>query len=47
MKSTRRTFLGAASLGTAALAVAGPAQAAPSRQIVGMIGPGGMGTHHL
>jgi threonine dehydrogenase-like Zn-dependent dehydrogenase len=47
MKSTRRTFLGAASLGTAALAVAGPAQAAPSHQIVlGMIGPGGMGTNH-
>jgi predicted dehydrogenase len=48
MQSTRRTFLGAASLGTAALAVASPAQAAPSRQIVlGMIGPGGMGTNHL
>jgi predicted dehydrogenase len=48
MQSTRRTFLGAASLGTAALAVAGPAQAAPSRQIaLGMIGPGGMGTNHL
>jgi predicted dehydrogenase len=48
MKSTRRTFLGAASLGTAALAVTGPTQAAPSRQVVfGMIGPGGMGTHHL
>ncbi|HWG42240.1 MAG TPA: Gfo/Idh/MocA family oxidoreductase [Gemmataceae bacterium] len=48
MNTTRRTFLGAASLGAAALTVAGPAQAAPNRQLVlGMIGPGGMGTHHL
>ncbi len=48
MKSTRRTFLGAASLGTAALAVAGPGQAAASsRVILGVIGPGGMGTNHL
>ena len=48
MKTTRRTFLGAASLGTAAWTVASPAPAAASRQVVlGMIGPGGMGTHHL
>src|SRR5262249_53131633 len=43
-----RPFLGAAGGGTAAWPVAGPAQAAPSRKIVlGMIGPGGMGTNHL
>lgn len=48
MKSTRRTFLGAASFGTAALAATGPAPAALSRQVVlGVIGPGGMGSHHL
>ncbi|HEY7155538.1 MAG TPA: Gfo/Idh/MocA family oxidoreductase [Gemmataceae bacterium] len=48
MSTTRRTFLGAASVGTAAWTVAGAAQAAPSRKIVlGMIGPGGMGTNHL
>src|SRR5262249_339106 len=49
MKSGRRTFLGTAGLGAAALALnAGSARAAPSRKVViGLIGPGGMGTHHL
>ena len=48
MTTTRRTFLGAASVGTAAWTVAGPARAAASRRVVlGMIGPGGMGTNHL
>jgi predicted dehydrogenase len=48
MSTTRRTFLGAATVGTAAWTVAGAAQAAPSRKVVlGMIGPGGMGTNHL
>jgi predicted dehydrogenase len=48
MTATRRTFLGAASVGTAAWTLAGFAQAAASRKVVlGLIGPGGMGTHHL
>ena len=48
MRTTRRTFLGAASVGTAAWSVAGPARAVASRQVVlGMIGSGGMGTNHL
>ena len=49
MNNGRRTFLGTAGLGAAALALtAGTARAAPSRKVVvGLIGPGGMGTHHL
>jgi predicted dehydrogenase len=49
MNNGRRTFLGTAGLGAAALALtAGTARAAPSRKVVvGLIGPGGMGTNHL
>ncbi len=49
MNNGRRTFLGTAGLGAAALALtAGAARAAASRKVViGLIGPGGMGSHHL
>lgn len=42
----RRTFLMAAGVGAAAVA-AGPARAATDRVVLGIIGPGGMGTNHL
>ena len=47
--SGRRTFLGTAGAGAAALAMeAGTTRAAADRRIVlGLIGPGGMGTNHL
>src|SRR5262245_4663906 len=47
--SGRRTFLKGAAAGTAALALNAPAAlAADSRKVVlGIIGPGGMGTNHL
>src|SRR5579885_3075881 len=48
---SRRTILEAGALGTAALAVGGqdiPAHGSPSRRVtVGLIGAGGMGSHHL
>src|SRR5262245_6570027 len=50
MKTTgRRTFLKGTAMGAAALAVSTPAiLAADNRQVVlGIIGPGGMGTNHL
>jgi predicted dehydrogenase len=49
MNNGRRTFLGTAGLGAAALAsTAGTVRAAASRKVVvGLIGPGGMGSHHL
>src|SRR6185312_13641516 len=46
---SRRTILEAGALGTAALAVGGqPAHGSPSHRVtVGLIGAGGMGSHHL
>lgn len=43
----RRTFLQAAGLGAAALTLSSSAHAADRKLIVGMIGPGGMGSNHL
>src|SRR5436309_15635810 len=49
MKSTRRrSFLKAAGLGVAALALGTSSKGAESRRlVVGVIGTGGMGTHHV
>lgn len=48
MKTGRRTFLRTAGTGAAALALGTRAYAADRRRVVlGVIGPGGMGTHHL
>src|SRR5262249_8977970 len=44
----RRTFLGAAGMGAGAPAAGnGAARAASGRVVVGVIGPGGMGSHHI
>jgi predicted dehydrogenase len=44
----RRTFLGAAGLGAVALSTGvGAARAASGRVVVGVIGPGGMGSNHV
>ena len=48
MTTGRRTFLKTAGLGAAALAVTPPTASAGGDRIrVGVIGPGGMGSHHL
>ncbi len=48
MKTGRRTFLQAASAGAAAVALSARVYAADQRRVIlGVIGPGGMGTNHL
>lgn len=48
MTLERRDFFASAAVGAATLALAPPASAADGRKIVlGIIGPGGMGSHHL
>jgi predicted dehydrogenase len=43
----RRAFLGAAGLGAVALSAGAGAARAAGRVVVGVIGPGGMGSHHV